>query len=273
VELPVEEDAPAPHESVALLRVKKGRQFAIIGQYDTGTNLLQKLVASHFPSSKKLDQEAHKKEDVGHYLWKHTKPEDISPEVRKTLNGTVALVMIRDPLSWLTSLKKAPYDLKKCTRKEDWLTAPCTTPPTYTDWIAHPDKYLRAPPPKFLYHPQKELTLPNLESFWNEWTRDYTHAADFGFADVLLIRYEDLVIETETQLKRIAKILDLPAPGEVTPLKTAAKSHGNPTDRNAALRKIREKTYLSMYSAADQKAVCERLDKTLLQRFNYTDCL
>ena len=97
--------------------------------------------------------------------------------------------MVRDPLSWLQSLKKAPYDLKRCTKKEDWLTAPCATPKTFTDWIAHPDPLASIPPPKFLYVPfPGRPALPNLESFWNEWTRDYTHMADFGFADSLVIR-------------------------------------------------------------------------------------
>lgn len=268
-----DDDAPAPRDTVALLRVK-GRQYAIAGQYDTGTNLLQKLIGAHLKTAVRVTQEAHKKADAGHYLWKHTKPENISQEVRKKLNGTVALVMVRDPLSWLQSLKKAPYDLKRCTKKEDWLTAPCATPATFTDWIAHPDPLASIPPPKFLYVPfPGRPALPNLESFWNEWTRDYTHMADFGFADSLVIRYEDLVTDTEKEIQRIAAILHLPPPTEVTPLAAAAKGHGKPVGRAGALKKLREKPYLALYSAADRAAVCARLDAALLRRFNYTDCL
>ena len=57
-------------------------RYAIAGQYDTGTNLLQKLIGAHLKTAVRVTQEAHKKADAGHYLWKHTKPENISQEVR-----------------------------------------------------------------------------------------------------------------------------------------------------------------------------------------------
>ena len=60
---------------------------------------------------------------------------------------------------------------------------------------------------------------------------------------------------------------------EVTPLAAAAKGHGKPVGRAGALKKLREKPYLALYSAADRAAVCARLDAALLRRFNYTDCL
>ena len=59
-------------------------RYAIAGQYDTGTNLLQKLIGSHLKTAVRVTQEAHKKADAGHYLWKHTKPENISQEVAES---------------------------------------------------------------------------------------------------------------------------------------------------------------------------------------------
>ena len=38
------------------------------------------------------------------------------------------------------------------------------------------------------------------QAHWNEWTRDYQHMKDFGFADAVVVRYEDLVLDTDTQL-------------------------------------------------------------------------
>ena len=43
---------------------------------------------------------------------------------------------------------------------------------------------------------------------------------------------------------------------KVTPLGAAAKGHGKPVGRAGALKKLREKPYLALYSAADRAAVC-----------------
>jgi hypothetical protein len=244
--------SPAPR--VALLRVK-GRQYAFAGQFDTGTNLLQKLMASNFPNAVRLDQGWRHK----HRFWKHAKPDHIPSSVRATLHNTVALIMVRDPLSWLQSLRKAPYALQTCVKRSNWLTAPCTSLKAFVG-------------PEGIHRLQEKDSLRNLESFWNEWTRDYMQMASFGFEDALIIRYEDLVTDTETQLERIAKILHLPAPKRVIQQASAAKTHGKAAGHGAALRKLREKSYLSLYSAGDRKAVCARLDPELLRRLEYSDC-
>jgi hypothetical protein len=48
----------------------------------------------------------------------------------------------------------------------------------------------------------------------------------FGFPNFVLIRYEDLVLDTEGQLARIAAALGVPAPGHVAHQYAPVKNYG-----------------------------------------------
>jgi hypothetical protein len=238
------------------------RKYVLAGQYNTGTNLLAKLVNLNFNGLQHEDQNFHgPAAGYDSYFWKHTKPSNMKPGVRADIEsrGVAALVMVRDPMSWLQSMKKAPYDLAGCINRYDWLTAPCSTPSTYAEWKGHV--------------PQNQIHLNHIEAHWNEWTRDYRHMKDFGFSDAVVVRYEDLVLDTEAQLARIASVLKLPAPAAVQQIHAPAKNHGAPNGRAAAILKLKNKPYLNSYTPAQKNAVCERLDKGLLQAMHYTeDC-
>jgi len=229
--------------------VQATQQYVLAGQFNTGTNLLNTLVQLNFPGAFQDKQKV--------YFWKHKKPSDLTYVQRANLaNKGVALVMIRDPLSWLQSMKKAPYDLRACVTRYDWLTAPCSTPWNYAE-----------------LHDTKPVHLSNIEAYWNEWTRDYQHMTDFGFSGAVVIRYEDLVLDTEGQLQRIAHAMNLPAPSTVRQVHGPAKSHGNANGRAAAISKLKNKQYLDQYTWAEKNAACSRLDKGLLRDFKYDgDC-
>jgi hypothetical protein len=238
-------------------------RYVIAGQYNTGTNLLAKLVDLNFGGLRQEDQFFHGgPANYDTHFWKHTKPSNMKPRVRADIERrrVVALVMVRDPMSWLQSMKKAPYDLSACVNRYDWLTAPCSTPPTYNNMKGSV--------------PQTVLHFQNIEAHWNEWTRDYRHMKDFGFSDAVVLRYEDLVLDTEAQLAHIANVLKLPAPAYVRQLHTSAKSHGASNGRAAAILKLKTKPYLNSYTPAQKVAACDRLDKGLLQALKYSeDCL
>merc|ERR1719486_1857481 len=87
--------------------------------FNTGTNLLCELVRSNFAGTHCVE-----------YVWKHLRPSLIasaSPPkdwwTRKEYGDTIpkdfgkkvlGLAMVRNPLSWLTSVQKAPYELVNC---------------------------------------------------------------------------------------------------------------------------------------------------------------
>jgi hypothetical protein len=248
----------ADNASFTVLTSESAR-YVLAGQYNTGTNLLMKLVNLNFANRRPEDQNFRAGAAFDSYFWKHTKPSNMKPGVRADIErrGVVALVMVRDPMSWLQSMKKAPYDLSGCVNRYDWLTSPCSTPPSYAEWHGHV--------------PQNQLHLKNIEAHWNEWTRDYQHMKDFGFSNAVVVRYEDLVLDTEGQLARIAQVLQQPKPAVVQQIHAPAKNHGAPNGRAAAILKLKQKPYLHQYTPAQKDAVCERLDKGLLKSLKYTD--
>jgi hypothetical protein len=259
------------NHSLALLRTPNGKPWLIAGQYDTGTNLLKKLLRLNFPeiSAAHVPQQYEDREPTQEwihqlqardYFWKHTKPSNIKPDVaeRYSKDGVVVLVMVRDPLSWLQSMKKEAYDLNDCARRPTWLTAPCTTRPFF--W----EQGLRVP------QPAKEFS--SLMEIWNEWTRDYEHMHDFGFANAVVIRYEDLVLNTEEELNKVARALALPEKHSISQVVQAAKNHGHSLNRDGAVDKLKGRSYLKQYTDEERREVCDRLDKKLLSDYDYTDC-
>jgi len=95
---------------------------------------------------------------------------------------------------------------------------------------------------------------------------------DFGFADAVVIRYEDLVLHTEEELNRVARALSLPEQNSISQLAEPAKNHGRSLNRDAAVQKLQAKSYLKFYTANERQDVCARLDKKLLSDKDYTDC-
>merc|ERR1719428_2338871 len=135
-------------------------------------------------------------------FWKHAKPSAMS-RLKPTLqsSGVVGVAVIRDPMSWLQSMRKAPYDLRNCFTNYNWLTAPCTLPAPCV------------PPSTNCVHPAHSgpMHMTNVEAFWNEWTKDYDALGKFGFTSFVVVRYEDIVLDTQGVLAAIAKAGGLPA--------------------------------------------------------------
>lgn len=261
-------DVPPPFSNTSFanlshtLSVPPSSMYVVAGQYNTGTNLLKKLVDLNFPTAHHYDQNLQKGLPNLHtYFWKHTKPAHIKPDLRSLMaaQNTVALVMVRDPLSWLDSMKRSPYDLKGCVHRDNWLTAPCKTPPTYLEYWAHV--------------PQTQISLPNLQSHWSEWTKDYQHMRDFRFHNAVVIRYEDIVMDTEGQIARIGAALGIKPTEPVKQLHSSAKSHGVSNGRAAAIRKLKSKSYLNRYWRDELRQACVRFDAVLARSLQYHgDC-
>eukprot|EP00928_Gymnodinium_smaydae_P010414 TRINITY_DN1391_c0_g2_i6.p1 TRINITY_DN1391_c0_g2~~TRINITY_DN1391_c0_g2_i6.p1 ORF type:complete len:357 (-),score=19.19 TRINITY_DN1391_c0_g2_i6:205-1221(-) len=251
-----------------------GRQNATqaIGLYNTGTNLLDSLLELNFPGF-----ERHTK------IWKHSNLKynwefkDSSAkviDVQSNYNYS-AIAMIRNPFSWFASMLKAPYDLQFClgqnfkpkfTVRKDWLTHKCFMP--------CPTTGIRTPVQSSNETRQHcgnrhAKTLSSIVEVWNEWNRAYMAATQYGFDRILVIRYEDLVMHPTKVLARIAKYLKVPMPAMPKIPEDPAKTHGNPVDRDEALRKIRNSEFMASFETKDVFWACSRLDKILLERYGY----
>jgi len=256
-----EAEAELDRHEVALPSLNRSttqRHVVILGQFNTGSNLLKKLFQQNFHYS--TDQYVH-----GTRVWKHLRPAELSKVI--TTRDLVLLVVLRDPLSWLQSMRKAPYDLRDCvrgatlandTRRKDgfWIDQPCA---------------LKSK--RFATYTMPSVDLGGgLADYWNLWTREYDDLPSFGFDRVVLIRYEDLVLRTDDVLAEIGGAISLQPPASAVHVNGPAKPHGRATGRAEAVMKLNSKSYLRAYSPAELAEACGALDRALMREHGYTDC-
>jgi hypothetical protein len=239
----------------------------ILGMYNSGTNLLTQLMQKNLP-------EAHAAAYPPDALWKHSYLSALSPSLRRELKKHVAVAMLRNPLAWLASLEKAPYNLKNCAEGEAWLTEPCHMPevlrnagdpsPLKSSFLAEAN----VPVP----FTQKRIPLENVETVWNRWAADYLHLSKFVRASIV-VRYEDLVRSPEHELARIAALVNGTVRSPFVMQDAPAKGPGRPLNRTAALEKLEKRGYLALFSDANRRAACSRLDGAIMAQYGYDDCV
>jgi hypothetical protein len=234
----------------------KGRDVVVLGQFNTGTNLLYKLFLQNFHYAPQ-----HAVEDIT--VWKHLRPAELAN--LGIAKDVVLLVVLRDPLSWLQSMRKAPYDVHECVeganpggnRERDgfWIEQPCTLESK-----------------KFGGYTMPRVDLRGLADYWNLWTEEYDELPRYGFDRVVLIRYEDLVLQTEDVLAEVGQAVGREPPATVVHVHGPAKPHGRANGRTEAMMKLKSKAYLRTYSQAEILAACEALDRALMNEHGYGDC-
>lgn len=244
------------------LRAKEHPKVLMLGLFNTGTNLLQKLLEKNFGGIHDLRGDLE--------IWKHIKPSHLRSQLKaigkpNQLKDALILAVVRDPMSWLQSMRKAPYDLGACMRRSDWPTAGCTFPAPhwYTSSILYPDKTLAH---------KEAFQVQNIESVWNDWGTEYNNLEHIGLGKTVVVTYEEMVMDTEGVLGRIAAALGKPAPKKVEQQHGPAKFHGNSLGRLAAIQKLESKSYLKTYTDKQRHQVCDRLDKALMHKRLYHDC-
>lgn len=243
------------------------RNVHIFGLQDTGTNLLMSMLLKNFDQRLRFFDWAYAPNATGKYghgLWKHVNLNakfQAEPHEFDTLkqNKVVPIMMVREPLSWLQSIRKAPYELQWCVfgsewPKNDWLTRACTHP--------YPAGFHSSCP---------ETAYSSLEEIWNQWTEAYEQVAEH-MEEGIIIRYEDLVANPELELTRLAKRLGISPPAEFEIMATSAKTHGESIGRNEALDKIQSKTYLDEFFVFQRAQACERLSNKRMRNHDYHDC-
>jgi len=233
----------------------------LLGLFNTGTNLMEKLLRKNFPGPRDYRG--------GHSIWKHGKPAHIKRELAwrgkaGALKDAVTVAVVRDPLSWTQSMRKAPYDLGNCMKREDWPSTPCLFPAPQT----HPSTIWTS---ATVSH-TSSFMVENYESVWNDWTAEYGNLMEMGFGKVVVTSYEEIVLDTEAVLGRVAEAMELPAPQKLKQQMAPAKYHGKPNGRMQALEKLRTKSYLNLYTDEQRYEVCYRFNQTLMHAYQYHDC-
>jgi len=251
------------------IRGRDGRHspIQIMGQYNTGTNLLLALIKNNFPSAVVVDSHHNAYETVTCRFWKHSSLpllNKIAPSALSVCHdeGAVGLAMVRNPISWLQSMRREGHDLYNCNDGVNWLTKSCHYP-KYSIWGGGPQNM----------NGLSGRIYPNIETVWNNWTHDYENLDFFGFEHWLLIRYEDLVISTVSVLSRIAAVANLTAPTRVQQVNENMSPRPEAgTGRATAIEKIRTRSYIKQFSFKELQQACSRLDEAMMLRHGYSDC-
>lgn len=239
----------------------------VLGLQDTGTNLLSELLYKNFGDQVvHYDSSNANAEETG--VWKHANMAWVEANVPEAFNNlenhsVVPLVMVRNPLSWLQSIKKAPYELTSCVKGADWLQRPCV------------HKF----PAGYVKHasgvPVEQATFVHLSGIWGQWTEAYVPALNHHFDQVIVVRYEDLVLRTRKVVTRLARALKLVLPENIDMIASPAKDHGEALGHAAAALKIRNKEFLPEFADWELKIVCEQLKvfNATTAEHVYNDCL
>uniref|UniRef100_A0A7S0FBV3 Sulfotransferase domain-containing protein n=1 Tax=Pyrodinium bahamense TaxID=73915 RepID=A0A7S0FBV3_9DINO len=230
-----------------------------MGLWNTGTNLLWELLLKNFGPLRGSRA-------VGMDVWRHSKPADAMEcyqDKQGAFKDMVTVAVVRNPLSWIQSMRKAPYELEGCASSDHWDGS--------DRWATADCKFVvRCLNPQRGY--TREVHASNIESVWNEWTSQYNRLHQLGFGAPVVISYEELVLDTAGALSKIAAAMRVPAPTVLKQQYGPAKVHGESNGRAAALMKLEKKSYLDMYTEETRREVCARLDRPIMRAHGYHDC-
>jgi len=290
--------APSPHKTTVYQRIvpRTAKQigFQFLGMFDSGTNLLERLVFLNFPTCcrplARLDLAVLQVPASDWCIrfgtaYKHSNPAGFlaaalgkrsvcyNPgRVEYTQKADIVIAtLVRDPLSHLASWRKAPYSLQQCTLRRScspkriggncmpsaaWLTNPCNV-------IASPKNIRDA-------GGCADGSFSSLPQLWNHWSggmlkiRDEAH-----YRSLMLVRFEDLVRDEEGFLRALARRLGVELPARPTLAIAPAKAHGQSRGRKAELAYLEQRMFVRTFSAPELQAVCVRLNKTLARELGY----
>lgn len=252
----------------------------IMGNLHHGTNLLANLIELNVADVSIRRGTMHERLFHGRDasggpcdFWKHAPLSFLKTHQPETLAACSSLhvkgiAIIRNPLSWFSSLKKRSFDLFGCTNDDDWLSRPCSYP-TY-EW------YTTIGPPYNLDHYYMAgANFSSLADIWNIWTKDYEKVNEFGFEKAMFLHYEDLVMQTDETLSKIAEMLGTSMCGTAKEIHRQVSPMTMPEAADAqsvAMNKITKKTYLNDFTKQQLHDACSRLDQDLMRRHGYDDC-
>jgi len=268
-------------------------RFQILGMYDSGTNALMDTLALNFPMCSHKREKGYLSEyflPAREYclqhteIYKHSTPQEIAKAMRgestdpgfsfdtfKTLAADVpVLAMVRDPLAQINGWDKAPYGMKACkcfprikcswtVGNKQWLGRSCIVNETIIN------------APESGYGGGKVFgNFSNIFDLWNAYSGGYMKLRNSSLFKVFeVIKFEDLVVNPEVAIPRLATALGVDPPATLTPATRSAKSHGKSKGREEAIEKIISRKWLLQYPPALLKLGCFELNPSLLKKFTY----
>jgi len=256
----------APKNSMVQQYASQEQRYAVLGPFDSGTNLFSEMVQLNFPSILLSSSQIWKHSTLGASAIIQAMAENAQAG-HEELSDVVLVLMVRSPMSQIASWYKAPYLLG------EWhgiAYGTCTEVP-----FGQPCEGRTA-----------SATDPSFDPLWYRYVMQFSSVMDVYnsylgqyqelkkadvFKDVLIVNYEDLVIGPEAIMRDFGRACDANAPPAIAVLENPSKDHGAPTNREGALRKISDRSWMQYFSVDDLETLCDDLNRDLVKDRAYGD--
>uniref|UniRef100_A0A7S0J1U5 Sulfotransferase domain-containing protein n=1 Tax=Calcidiscus leptoporus TaxID=127549 RepID=A0A7S0J1U5_9EUKA len=255
----------------AIQRLRSGlADVGIAGLFNTGTNLAYSLLRENCVGARGSGstgtiywQVAWGKHNPlawrGSHLerWALQQMPGVNSSVDPLWARQVAVVLVKDPLTWMRSMCSAPYAASFIGMRRPACPSPVIRTSTSVSFAQDiPGRQ------------HERVTYASLIHFWSQWYGAYTSTS----FPVLMLRYEDLLFNSEATVARVCECLGGVARrgADFQQLQDAAKSHGLRSDRFTALSRYANSSWRTgAYTDGDLDFVAKTADKHLVQFFNY----
>ncbi|CAM9298465.1 unnamed protein product [Chrysoparadoxa australica] len=245
--------------------------LGVSGMYNSGTNLLEKLLVLNCRSASPDENMFVKLIPWGKHIpvsWRKwffaipDPPTSYTPQWETYWRPfPLPIVMIKDPLSWMASMCRARYDV--------WFGPRDQEDPTHCPRLVGPDG--NAVPARVAYEiPWRRqnniVVYDSLLEIWNTW---YEEWLDIKFPR-LMVRFEDLLFHQEEIVKEVCECSGGVMAEEFQAVTSQAKWHGAPTDRKKALERYSDPAARQAgLRERDIEYVSQHVSQRLLEKFNY----
>lgn len=245
-------------------RPRPGTEFddvVILGMHNSGTNLLYSMFHHYVERGTQHEYcKGYARKGYCGDIWRHINPNRLRL-FDGTLDRTLAIILVRHPLSQLRFLQASPY----LTCGNSRLTEPCRCKKD-VNVTAGP---IMSQVPRPLCDTD-DASVPCWQSLvggWNSHAAGY-HELDRLFKRVLIVRYEDLVESPADVLRQIEDALNV-----TSKLTMTNKSRFlTAPSRLYAVKALRAPSYRTELSRAELKNFCGAIDKGHLFRLGYHGC-
>jgi len=266
----------------------KKRMLGVAGLFNTGTNLLAALLDYNCNfAGRRVNVDGGSLMGAGPVLWqvpygKHHPSSfrgftDIgagdrglwsNSGGRLTVDNMMPVIVVKDPLTWMTSMCRTRYLVEGEWHKKKHGNCPSLTDPAKSAvdvrWTDHPT---------WVGHvPVNHSEFASMIDFWSTWHRDYANLAE----PPIFVRFEDLLFDTAAAIEPICKCaggtVSRPVHMMTENVKIGAKI-GGITDKEHHSTKQRYADPLKRagkYSRRDLEFIRDHPDgKLMMERFGY----
>jgi len=226
--------------------------YVLLGSFDSGTNLFEVTAGLNFPSVSILKP-----------VWKHSTlgAEAIAQAIKERSTtkpkDIVLVILVRSPIAQIVSWKKESYNLRGCgDRTYSSMDKPCIG---YTDMISEGGclQYSR--------HCNPHEFTSTMDAY-NTYLAQYQDLKKHDtFKKVLMLGYEDLVLDADKVMKEFGEACDTRIPKEIQLQEDPAKDHGDPCGRSEAEAKIKSRSWLEELQQSEVKLFCKDLKRSLIE--------